>query len=385
MASHIQNVTIKCPDGSPTISYKVSYVAERDGSNVTYTFTIQCLLHGSSSAMFGTGYGLKGTITVNGVSSNVTLKSTSDSWKEGSDAGVLQATKTVSVTCKSNTGEENQTVNFVVGRTDSGTSATGEVSTSAYYVTSPIYFSECTAPTSFVLSPEVFSSDAGFTLTWSGANPGDNNPITAYECQSRQSSNGSSWGSWMSSTINTSGQKSYLAGAARGTYIQYRIRTIGRAGSDWYSGWKESNVVRKNSLPGKPSNPQLSATYAAPGDVVTASWTGSTDPDNNHNGYRLSKRVNGGDYETISSNSTTSRNVTINGSIGDVVEFFVRAEDKLGETSDYLSVGSVKIVSFAQAYRDGSWKRYLPHIFDGTTWKPCAPHRHDGTAWKTNK
>lgn len=243
MASHIQNVTIKSTDGSPKVSYKVSYDATRNGGNVTYAFTIQCLLHGSSSALLGTGSGLKCTLTINGASSSVTLKSTSDSWKGGSDAGVLQATKEVSVTCASNSGNQNQTVKFVVDRTDSSDKTSGEVNTSDYYVISPAYYTACTAPTSFTASPSV--TDRDVTLAWSGASGGVNNAITGYEIQFATSADGTSWSGWVAVKTVTGTTTTDSIGIERGYYEKYRIRTRGAAGSSYYSGWKESNKIQR--------------------------------------------------------------------------------------------------------------------------------------------
>lgn len=107
-------------------------------------------------------------------------------------------------------------------------------------------YTACTAPTSFVLSPEVFESDPGFTLTWSGAKGGTNNAITGYELQVRtRNTSTSNWGGWISSSITNSGATANLYDLVRGGQAQYRIRTKGTAGEAYYSPWEESNVVRK--------------------------------------------------------------------------------------------------------------------------------------------
>lgn len=352
MASHIQNATIKNETNTPNISYGISYTASRNGSDVTYVFTIKCYLHGSETALLGTGKILKCTITVGGVSNSVTLKSTTDSWHKDSAEAELKATKMLSVTCQSTSGSENQTVTFVVDRTDGGGSA-GEVSSSAYYVTSPVYYTACTAPSTFTASTAVFEDC--IDLAWSGAKGGTSNAITGYSVQMAISTNGgSSWGGWASVWSNNQNEvtlyedwiyERYGIEINRGYLVKFRIRTEGAAGSSYYSDWKTSNTVRKNSLPGKPTNPKLSATLISSGTAVTASWSASSDVDGNHDGYRFSKRINGGEIQSISMNSAVSRSVTLTGKPGDVIELLVRAEDKLSAVSDYLSLGSITINS----------------------------------------
>lgn len=101
----------------------------------------------------------------------------------------------------------------------------------------------CTAPTSFTASPDVFEDTV--TLTWSGAKGGTNNAITGYETQYSTSMDGGGWSAWANRGIETSSPATSAPGHKRGRYTKYRIRTIGAAGSAYYSGWKESNAVKK--------------------------------------------------------------------------------------------------------------------------------------------
>lgn len=89
------------------------------------------------------------------------------------------------------------------------------------------------------------------TLSWSGANAGIQNAIKAYEIQYRDSSNGSSWGSWTAlktvTSTATSGSTSVSPPSTAGYYRQFRVRVQGAAGSSYYSEWKtSSNMVRRD-------------------------------------------------------------------------------------------------------------------------------------------
>lgn len=137
MATHINNQTIKSPYSSPVISYLVSYTATRNGHDVTYNFTIKSYLPKGNS--FGTGYSLKCSIGVGGVTKDISIKETTDIWNNSSGSSdKLCATDTLSVTCKSTESKENQTVTFNVTRPD-GMGNSGKVSTTDYYVTSPAF------------------------------------------------------------------------------------------------------------------------------------------------------------------------------------------------------------------------------------------------------
>ena len=108
-------------------------------------------------------------------------------------------------------------------------------------------YTACTAPTSFIASPAVFENTV--TLTWSGAKGGTNNSITGYETQFSTSEDGVKWGGWAYRATDTTSPASSAPGIDRGHYIKYRIRTLGSAGSSYYSEWIESNVVQKDNEP----------------------------------------------------------------------------------------------------------------------------------------
>ena len=108
-------------------------------------------------------------------------------------------------------------------------------------------YTACTAPTSFTASPAVFEDTV--TLTWSGAKGGTNNTITGYETQFAESEDGVSWGGWANRGTDITSPAYSTPELVRGHYIKYRIRTLGSAGSAYYSEWKESNAVQKDNEP----------------------------------------------------------------------------------------------------------------------------------------
>lgn len=138
-------------------------------------------------------------------------------------------------------------------------------------------YTACGAPAA--CSVNGTTSEGDVTLSWSGASSGTNNAISAYEIQYSESSDNSSWGSWVAlttvSTTATSGGVTVSPPSTRGNYRRFQVRTQGTAGSSYYSGWTVStNSVRKATLPGAPSACSVSATLAE--GPVTLSWSGAS-------------------------------------------------------------------------------------------------------------
>lgn len=108
-------------------------------------------------------------------------------------------------------------------------------------------YTACTAPTQFTASPSVFEDD--LTLQWSGATGGMNNRITGYEIQYATSEDGITWSGWTAWKTVTGTSATDTPGINRGQYRKYRIRTLGSAGSAYYSGWVSSNAAQKDNEP----------------------------------------------------------------------------------------------------------------------------------------
>lgn len=135
----------------------------------------------------------------------------------------------------------------------------------------------CGEPSAFLLSTTV--AEGNLNLSWSDSTAGAGNAITGYEIEYSDSSDNSTWGAWTLlkaiASSGTSGTTSASPPSTRGYYRRFRIRTLGTAGSSYYSNWKNSlSSVRKNILPTPPSTFTASPTlYETPS--VTISWSGT--------------------------------------------------------------------------------------------------------------
>lgn len=119
-------------------------------------------------------------------------------------------------------------------------------SKSTYQYEKPIFYTACGAPTSPSVSTTL--SRGAVTLSWGAGSAGTNNSVTGYDVEQRESSDGSSWGSWatVSGSPVTGTSLSVTPPGTVGNYYQYRVRTRGSAGSDYYSGWVTStNTLRR--------------------------------------------------------------------------------------------------------------------------------------------
>lgn len=102
------------------------------------------------------------------------------------------------------------------------------------------------APTSPSVSATL--SRGAVTLSWGAGSAGTNNSVTGYDVEQRESTDGSSWGSWatVSGSPVTVTSLDVTPPGTVGNYYQYRVRTRGSAGSDYYSGWVTStNTLRR--------------------------------------------------------------------------------------------------------------------------------------------
>ena len=147
----------------------------------------------------------------------------------------------------------NGVANYPEGSRSSSLHFSG-VTMSIEYTPPPSY-SNCSAPTSASLSASV--SEGNTSVSFSGATGGTNNQIMGYVVEYAESSNGSTWGAWGGrKTVNsTSGSGSFSVSppTTRGYYRKFRVYTLGSAGPDYGSDWKEiPGTLRKNSLPAAP-------------------------------------------------------------------------------------------------------------------------------------
>ena len=275
---------------SPTVHYTITYTKSRpNNSQMTYNFTISAAL-GSSGSFIHNGYALLCTMTVNGSSSQVRIKTVDgDNWD-----GTTPRLRYVSVTCPSTTGNANQGVRFRVVSDGRLTLTSGVIDNSNYTVlSSPLLTTACGAPTSCSVSPVLAEGDV--TLSWSGSSGGINNTISSYEIQYSDSSDNFTWGAWTAlttvTTTATSGSISTSPPSTRGNYRRYQVRTRGAAGASYYSGWKVStNSVRRNTAPKAPTT-AVASPAAYSDETITLTWSGASGGTSPVKGYQIARRT----------------------------------------------------------------------------------------------
>ena len=213
--------------------------------------------------------------------------------------------------------------------------------------------SDCSAPTTFTATG-VNGFDTSVKLSWSGAKSGIGNTISKYQIRYRKRATSTDdWGSWtdlttISSTATSDSTTIDMSSKiSRGRYVQFAIRTLGSAGSSYYSGWKYSSSLRRKYFT-KCTAPTSFSLSSSPFDKnVTLNWSGASGGTNNNiSSYKIQ-------YNTSSNNSTwdgwndlvsvsstsASDNKTIDMSskvsIGYYVKFRIRTQGSAG--SDYYS------------------------------------------------
>ena len=210
----------------------------------------------------------------------------------------------------------------------------------------------CGLPQSVSINPSgIIAPGDTVTVSWSGATNGTGNTITGYDIDYATSSDGSSWSSWTyRKTVNTtsgSGSWDDVPGISRGQYQKYRVRTRGTAGSNWYSGYKESsNTIQMNRLPVM-SSLTRNKTVIPEQESSTITYSGSADSgDSGQSITKFEKRFYRSDgsvpnwSDVTSSNGTFSFSETVSSGDAEAGKRFecqVRAYDG----KEYSSVSTV--------------------------------------------
>lgn len=187
-------------------------------------------------------------------------------------------------------------------------------------------FTKCSPPSSISLSNRSPKRGETMTVSWSGASGGTANGITGYDIEYKIGSGG--WNSWKSiSTGNTYSSTTDSWSQPVGQTGQYRVRTKGSAGSNYYSGWAYSDTLTiSNSAPVMNSvsrNTSLVAYNNGNGGSASFSWSASdVDNDSLRYKYKLSSSSSWSSYTT-----ETSKNITVKGSQGSLISLSVIAND----------------------------------------------------------
>ncbi len=186
-------------------------------------------------------------------------------------------------------------------------------------------------------------TDTDVTVTGTGAAAGTENGITGYEFSARESAdNGATWGAYSViktiSTASTGFLTTLPPPGTRGNIWDYRVRTMGAAGVDYYSPYKAIGQIRKNRLPISPTSFAATPFLTEDGSISLA-WSGEADVDGNikHQKIQYAVKPAGGSYgawadlkTATGSNTTTAQ--TLNR--GAKIRFQTKSVDKLGAEAD---------------------------------------------------
>lgn len=201
----------------------------------------------------------------------------------------------------------------------------------------------CHAPTAASVAPSLCENDP--TLSASGAAGGSANAITGYEIQYAESANGTTYGAWTALktvwTTGTSLSTTVTLPSVRAYSRKYRLRTLGTAGSSYYSGWKETNAIKRNSLPSAPTSFTAAPEVYVSG-AIALTYSGAADPDGNLSTHNIQYTTKSG-MESWSAwanltNGITAHTPTL--SPGQSIKYRARAVDALGAVSDWLESNS---------------------------------------------
>lgn len=201
-------------------------------------------------------------------------------------------------------------------------------------------YTACTAPTSVTASPSNPKRGQTVTISWSGAKGGTENSINGYDIEYKVGSG--SWIAWKSvSSTSTSSSTTDSWSQPVGQTGQYRVRTKGTAGSDYYSGWAYSNTITiANSAPTVNSvycNTTLVPYNSGRGGSASFSWSGSdVDGDSLRYKYKLSTSSSYSGYT-----SETSKTLTVAGAPTASISLSVIANDYKVDSSSRVSSNTV--------------------------------------------
>ena len=197
-----------------------------------------------------------------------------------------------------------------------------------------------------VTGPSIVNGN--FELKWTAGTNGTNNAVNGYIVEYRDSSDGSTWiDNWTGSTTVTTNKITVSPNPTQGAYRQFRVKTTGAAGSDWYAlNWAESNVVRTNINPNVPTNCSITPTIYETGKVTMA-WTKSVKTTSDIVQYYIGYRTKaaGGSWTgwaaDVAIGNVAQFQTEPSLSRGTQVQYRIRAIDTLGSYSNYVEFSVV--------------------------------------------
>lgn len=150
-------------------------------------------------------------------------------------------------------------------------------------------FTPCSMPSSLTAAPKIFGKS--LSLTWGQSAGGVNNSLSDYELWYCAGGDKEKLGSWQPLTSAVGGGCTVSPSLPAGHYVMLRIRARGKAGKDYYSGFRESAVIQK-----APESCTAPTSFTvSPGifeGSVSLSWSGSAGKTNNKiNSYLIQYAV----------------------------------------------------------------------------------------------
>lgn len=177
----------------------------------------------------------------------------------------------------------------------------------AYAALTARVYAACTAPTSVAVSPASVSPGAKVTLSWSGAEAGENVPIAGYQIYRATSEAGEYSLLTTVATTATSGSTTVVAPTTNGATYYYKVLTLGtRSGYNSERSVVAAALACTYAATGAPTTLKVDVTNVAPGAQAVLSWSGASAGTNNAiTGYEVYRADSAaGDYSLLATLTT---------------------------------------------------------------------------------
>ena len=199
----------------------------------------------------------------------------------------------------------------------------------SYAVTSfriPAAYTACTAPTSVTANASIVKQGTNVTISWSGAEPGNNNAISKYRVFYRNGSSPTT-STYDGYKDSTSTSVAITMSGTRGSNYYFKVQSIGSV-SGYSSGISSAYTTSKvNQLPPAPTVTPDKTTVPNGGGSVTFTLS-ATDPDGQTTSFYYSTSADGTKTKISSGGSISVSNTTT---------YYFYSYDGLEYSSSYTS------------------------------------------------
>ena len=207
--------------------------------------------------------------------------------------------------------------------------STVSASPDSYAVTSfriPAAYTACTAPTSVTANASIVKQGTNVTISWSGAEPGNNNAISKYRVFYRNGSSPTT-STYDGYKDSTSTSVAITMSGTRGSNYYFKVQSIGSV-SGYSSGISSAYTTSKvNQLPPAPTVTPDKTTVPSGGGSVTFTLS-ATDPDGQTTSFYYSTSADGTKTKISSGGSISVSNTTT---------YYFYSYDGLEYSSSYTS------------------------------------------------